>query len=317
MSKLSSPRDAYGKTLVRLGHENKDIVVLDGDLSKSTKTCLFGNDKDLCERFFDCGIAEQNMMGIAAGLAASGKTVFASSFAVFAVGRCFDQLRMSIAHAELNVKIVATHAGISVGEDGVSHQAMEDLALACSLPGFTVIVPSDAIETTYAVETAASTKGPFYIRLGRSEIPEICNNGYRFNLGKAATFREGSDVTIIAMGIMVAKALEAAESLQQIGIDARILNMATIKPMDEAAIIRAASETGAIVTAEEHFVHGGLFSKVAQIVAQNCPVPMGSVAVNDTYARSGKPGELLEKYGLTADVIKEKALAVVERKSNL
>jgi transketolase len=257
------------------------------------------------QRFFNCGIAEQNMMGIAAGLAASGKIAFASTFAIFATARCFDQLRMSIAQPHLNVKIVASHSGITVGEDGFSHHAIEDLALACSLPGFRVIAPTDAIETTQVVKVAAATYGPFYIRLSRPKTPVVTSADYHFILGKAVTMRPGTDCTIIATGIMVAKALEAAEDLGREGIDCRVLSMPTLKPLDEQAIIQAAIETGAIVTAEEHLEHGGLGSRVAQVVVQYQAVPMAFVAIKDTYAKSGKPEELLQKYGLTATHIKQ------------
>lgn len=294
---LASSREAYGQTLVALGKENPDIVVLDADLSKSTKTSYFAREFPL--RFFDCGIAEQNMMGIAAGLAASGKTVFASSFAVFATARCFDQLRMSIAQPRLNVKVVATHGGITVGEDGFSHQAIEDLALACSLPGFTVVVPADAIETAQVIRVAAGTPGPFYIRLGRQSTPLVHSNGYQFTLGKAVSIRQGFDATIIANGVMVATALDAAESLSLQGIECRVLNMPTLKPLDAEAIILAARETGSIVTVEEHLQQGGLGSRVAQVVVQNQPVPMAFVALHDAYTHSGKPEELLELHDLT------------------
>jgi transketolase len=307
-----SLREVYGKTLVELGRENPDIVVLDADLSRSTMTQIFA--REFPERFFDCGIAEQNMVGIAAGLAASGKIPFASTFAVFAPGRCFDQLRMSIAQPGLNVKLVATHGGITVGEDGTSHQAIEDLALIGSLPGFTVIVPADAIETAQAVRVAASSYGPFYLRLCRPKIPLVYNEGYRFNLGKAVTMRQGNDATIIAIGVMVAAALEAAENLKRDDIDCRVLNMPTLKPIDEAAIKKAAADTGAIVTAEEHLEHGGLGSKVAQVVARHHPVPMELVAIRDTYAKSGKPAELLERYGLTAKDIEQAIRGVMKRK---
>ena len=294
---LASAREAYGQTLVALGKENPDIVVLDADLSKSTKTSYFAREFPL--RFFDCGIAEQNMMGMAAGLAASGKTVFASSFAVFATARCFDQLRMSIAQPRLNVKVVATHGGITVGEDGFSHQAIEDLALACSLPGFTVVVPADAIETAQVIRVAAGTPGPFYIRLSRQSTPLVHSNGYQFTLGKAVSVRQGFDATIIANGVMVATALDAAESLSLQGIECRVLNMPTLKPLDAEAIILAARETGSIVTVEEHLQQGGLGSRVAQVVVQNQPVPMAFVALHDAYTHSGKPEELLELHDLT------------------
>ena len=308
-----SQREAYGKTLVELCRENLDIVVLDADLSRSTMTNFFASE--FPNRFFDCGIAEQNMTSIAAGLAASGKIAFASTFAVFAPGRCFDQIRMSIAQPGLNVKLVVTHGGISVGEDGTSHQSVEDLSLICSLPGFTVIVPADAIETAQAVRVAAASYGPFYIRLCRPKIPLVYNDDYRFNLGKAVTMRQGKDATIIAIGIMVAAALEAADNLSREGIDCCLLNMPTLKPIDEAAIIKAAVETKAIVTAEEHLEHGGLGSIVAQIVARHQPVPMEFVAIKDTYVKSGKPAELLQRCGLTAGDIEQAVRAVLKKLS--
>ena len=312
MSEQVSLRETYGKTLVELGRENPDIVVLDADLSKSTMTHFFGSE--FPDRFFDCGIAEQNMIGIAAGLAASGKTPFASTFAVFAPGRCFDQVRMSIAQPELNVKLVVTHGGISVGEDGTSHQSIEDLALIGALPGFSVIVPADAVETAQAVRVAASSYGPFYIRLGRPKLPLVFGEDYRFSLGKAATMKPGQDVTIIAIGIMVSAALEAATNLLQHGIDCRVLNMATLKPIDEEAIIQAARETGAIVTAEEHLEHGGLGSEVAQVTGRYQPVPLEFVAIKDTYGQSGKDSELLKRYGLTAEDIEAAVRSVIARK---
>ena len=307
-----STREAYGKTLVELGRQNPDIVALDADLSKSTMTSLFA--KEFPRRFFDCGIAEQNMMGIAAGLAASGKTVFASTFAVFAPGRCFDQIRMSIAQPGLNVKIVTTHGGITVGEDGTSHHAVEDLALICSLPSFTVIIPADAAEVTQAVKVAAQSYGPFYIRLSRPKTPPVYATDYKFTLGKAATLREGNDITIIATGIMVAPALRAAQSLALHGIDCRVLSMSTIKPLDRDAIVKAATETGAIVTAEEHLRQGGLGSAIAQIASEQRPVPMSFIAINDTYAKSGKPEELLKRYHLTAADIESAARSLILRK---
>jgi transketolase len=308
-----APREVYGKTLVELGRENPDIVVLDADLKPSTMTQYF--EKEFPGRFFEIGIAEQNMIGIACGLAASGKIPFASTFAVFAPGRCFDQIRVSVAQAKLNVKIVVTHAGVTVGEDGASHQALEDLALICSLPGFTVIVPADAVETAQAIRAVAAHNGPCYVRLGRPKLPVIYNNSYHFEIGKAVEMRSGSDATIIAIGVMVAQALEAATQLAQEGISCRVLNMPTLKPIDEAAIVKAAGETGAIVTAEEHQEHGGLGSIVARITAGHRPVPMEFVAIKDKFGMSGKPAELLAKYGLTS---KEIAIAVreaIKRKS--
>jgi transketolase len=309
---LESTRETYGKTLVELGRERGNIVVLDADLSRSTMTCLFA--REFPQRFFDCGIAEQNMMGIAAGLAASGKTVFASTFSVFASCRCFDQVRMSIDQPGLNVKVVATHGGITVGEDGTSHHAIEDLALFCSHPHFTVIVPADAIETSQAVRTAADTYGPFYIRLSRPKTPLVYTEDYRFTLGKAVTMREGTDAAIIAIGVMVAHALKAAEGLAHDGINCRVLNMPTLKPIDEQAIIEAARETGAIVTAEEHLEHGGLGSAVAQVVAKNHPVPTAFIAIKG-YATSGTPQELLQRHGLTAADIEKAVRSVIRRKS--
>jgi len=308
-----STRETYGKTLVELGKENPNIIVLDADLSPSTMTRFFA--QKFPHRFFDCGLEEQNMIGIAAGLAASGKTAFASTFAVFASCRCFDQLRMCLSQPKLNVKIVATHGGISVGEDGTSHHAIEDLALYCALPGFTVVVPADAIETAEAVKVAANTYGPFYIRLSRSKTPIVYPEGYRFTLGKAVTMRQGKDATIIAMGIMVAKALQASDILAKQGIDCRVINMHTLKPLDEEAIVRAASETHAIVVAEEHLAHGGLGSRVAQVVAREKPVPMFFVNLKDSYALSGKADELLQRYGLTAKDVEEAVRSVVLRKN--
>ena len=307
-----STREAYGRVLVELGKEYKDIVVLDADLSRSTMTKYFA--EKFPERFIQCGLEEQNMVSIAGGLAASGKIPFVSTFAVFAACRSFDQVRVCIAQPKLNVKIVATHGGITVGEDGASHHAIEDLALYCSLPGFNVVVPADGIETVEVVKVAVVTDGPFYIRLGRTKFPAVYSDGYRFNLGKAVTLREGKDATIIACGVMVSKALEAANNLAAQGIDCRVLNMPTLKPLDEGAIVEAATQTGAIVVAEEHLLHGGLGSRVAQVVAREKPVPMGFIGINDVYAKSGKPDELLQRYGLTADAIEQAVKAVIAKK---
>lgn len=312
MAEEISTRDAYGKTLVELGKENPNIVVLDADLSKSTMTHFFG--EEFPDRFFDCGIAEQNMVSIAAGLASSGKIPFASTFAVFVPGRCFDQVRMSIAQPGLNVKLVTTHSGISVGEDGISHQAIEDLALICSLPGFSVVVPADAFEAAKAVRTAAETFGPFYLRMGRPKVPVIYPADYQFELGKASILRQGKDVSIIAIGIMVKAALGAAADLQKQGIECTVLNMSTLQPIDEEAIVKAARGTGAIVTAEEHLEHGGLSARVSQVVVKNRPVPVEFVAMKD-YAMSGKPAELLDRYGLTPAGIQKAVHKVLRRKS--
>jgi transketolase len=308
----ASTRETYGRTLAELGRQDKHIVVLDADLSTSTMTNFFA--REFPERFFDCGLQEQNMIAIAAGFAASGKIVFASTFAVFVVCRCFDQLRLCISQPNLNVKIVATHGGITVGEDGISHQAIEDLALCCALPSFTVVVPADAIETAEAVRAAAGAYGPFYIRLSRPKTPIVYPEGYHFTLGKAVNMRQGKDATIMATGIMVAKALEAADVLARQDIDCRVINIHTLKPLDEAAIVEAASETGAIVVAEEHLAQGGLGSRVAQILARQKPVPMEFVNLGDKYAMSGKAEELLQRYGLTAGHIEESVKSAAERK---
>ncbi len=312
MSDEVSLRETYGQTLVALGKANPAIVVLDADLSPSTMTKFFA--KEFPERFFEVGIAEANMIGIASGLAAAGKIPFASTFAVFAPGRCFDQIRVSVAQARLNVKIAVTHAGVTVGEDGASHQALEDIALVNSLPGFTIIVPADAIETDRAVRATAAHVGPCYIRMPRLKLPLIYDESYKFELGKAVTLREGKDATIIAIGVMVSRALAAAAELGKEGIACRVLNLPTVKPIDEAAIIKAARETGAIVTAEEHQLNGGLGSIVARVVAAHQPVPMEFVAVQDVFGQSGKPEELLEKYGLTAAEIAKAVRKAVKRK---
>jgi len=308
----ASTRETYGKTLVELGKQNKDIVVLDADLSPSTMTNFFA--REFPERFFNCGLQEQNMIAIAAGLAVSGKTVFASTFAVFAVCRCFDQLRLCISQPNLNVKIVATHGGITVGEDGASHQAIEDLALCCALPSFTVVVPADATETAEAIKAASINHGPFYVRLSRPKTPIVYRERYHFTLGKAVTMRQGTDATVIAAGIMVAKSLEASDVLAKQGIDCRVINMHTLKPLDEAIIVKAASETGAIVVAEEHLAQGGLGSRVAQTITREKPVPMEFVNLGDRYASSGKAEELLQRFGLTATDIEESVKSVVKRK---
>ena len=307
----AATREALGPTLVRLAREGLDIAVVDGDLGISTTARVFG--KAYPDRFFTLGPAEQNMIGVAAGLAACGKIAFASSFAVFIPGRCFDQIRISVAQPRLNVKLVASHGGISVGEDGVSAQAIEDLALMCSLPTFRVIVPADVVEAAQAIEAAAREEGPFYVRTGRPKVPIIYDESYRFRLGRAHLLRRGRDVTVIACGVMVKRALDAAETLEREGIDCRVLNMATLQPLDREAIIEAARQTGAVVTAEEHQAHGGLASLVARVLVEEAPVPMASVAIN-RYAESGRWDQLLEKYGLTADVIVKKAKAVVGRK---
>ncbi len=311
MSKIAT-REAYGKALQKLGAENKDIVVLDADLAKSTKTADFA--KLFPQRFFDMGVAEANMLSTAAGLAAAGKIPFVSSFAVFATGRAFEQIRNSIAYPALNVKIAATHAGLSVGEDGASHQSVEDIAIMRVLPNMTVIVPADGTETEKAVRAAVELKGPVYIRLGRLGVPVIFDDNYQYTVGKAVTLQDGKDVTVIACGLMVGPAQEAAAALANEGIRARVLNMHTVKPVDKDAIVAAARETGAVVTAEEHSIIGGLGSAVAEVLAETVPVPMERVGVMDTFGESGKPAELLEKYGLTAKDIVRAVKKVLARK---
>ena len=305
-------RDAYGQALAELGATNDKVVVLDADLSKSTKTNDF--KKLFPERFFNIGIAEQNLMGTAAGFAATGKIPFASSFAVFAVGRAYDQIRNSIAYPRLNVKIAATHAGLTVGEDGGSHQMLEDIALMRAVPNMTVIVPVDGVETRQAVLAAAAYDGPVYIRLGRPKVPVLFGEDYEFEIGKGVVLRDGSDVTLVATGIMVSKAVEAAETLAAEGINAAVVNISTIKPLDDALLIAMAQKTGAVVTCEEHNIYGGLGSAVAEVLVENCPVPMTRVGVEDSFGESGLPDQLLEKYRLTVDNIVKKAKAVMARK---
>lgn len=307
-------RDAYGKALVQLGGENKDIIVLDADLSKSTKTADFA--KAFPDRFFNMGIAEQNLIGFSAGLAAAGKIPFASTFAVFATGRAFEQIRNSVAYPKLNVKIAATHAGISVGEDGGSHQAIEDLAIMRALPNMTVLAPADAQETYQVIKAAVAYHGPVYIRMGRLAVPVLFDESYRFEIGKANKLREGKDITIIANGLMVAEALKAAEELKTQGIEAAVVNCASLKPLDQELIITMAKQTGAVVTAEEHSIIGGLGSAVAEVLSENCPAPLVRVGIKDTFGESGRPEELLKKYGLTsAEIIKAVTSALSQKRS--
>ena len=305
-------REAYGEALKEIGGKNEQIVVLDADLSKSTKTNVFA--KAYPQRFFNVGIAEQNLVGTAAGLAASGKTPFVSTFAMFAAGRAFEQIRNSVCYPKLNVKVAATHAGLTVGEDGASHQAIEDVSLMRSLPNMTVLVPADEEETRQAIAWAAAYQGPVYIRLGRMSVDNVSPEGYVFAPAKAAVLTEGNDVTLIANGVMVMAALEAAKMLAAEGIQARVINMASVKPLDEAAVVSAAKETGAIVTCEEHSIIGGLGSAVAEVLAEQAPAPLERVGVKDTFGESGKPKELLAKYGLTAEDVAEAARRVVARK---
>lgn len=302
-------REAYGKALAELGRENPNIVVLDGDLSKSTMTKYFA--QEFPDRFFNVGIAEANMVGIAAGLAASGKIAFASSFACFVMCKGLDQLRLAVAYSGNNVKIVGTHGGISIGEDGVSQMGHEDIGLALSLPGFVVMVPADGAETRAAVRAAAEHVGPVYIRVGRPKAPIVYESGCPdFQIGKAITLREGRDVTLIANGLMVAAALDAAEQLEQQGISARVMDMHTVRPLDEEAVEKAARETRAIVVAEEHLVFTGLGSQVAMAVAKRHPVPIRFIGLTD-YAESGAPEALMRKYGLTANDIAREAIDLV------
>lgn len=304
-----SLRTAYGQTLVELGKKNKNIVVLDADLSHSTKTCMFADA--LPERFFNMGIAEQNMIGTAAGLASCGKIPFVSSFAMFATGRCFEQIRNSVAYANLNVNIVSTHAGLTVGKDGSSHQPLEDIALMRAIPNMRVMVPADAVEVKGMVLAAAERPGPDYIRLTRIDVPNIYDEKkYAFS-EKTDVLREGKDVTIVACGIMVEKALEAAEKLKEKGVKAAVLNMHVIKPVDEVTLVKLARQTKGVVTAEEHSIIGGLGSAVAEVLSEKCPVPLRRVGTKDRFGESGDPKELLEKYGLTSSNIIKSALEIV------
>ncbi len=298
MADKMATRQAYGKALVELGEKHPELVVMDADLSKSTMTAEFG--KVYPERFFNMGIAEQNLYASAAGLALSGKTVCASTFAMFASGRAFEIIRNSIGYTKANVKICATHAGITVGEDGASHQTFEDIALMRTIPGMTVINPSDGVSAKKLLEQAVAMYGPCYVRLGRAAVPVFYGEDAEITLGKGNLVKDGKDVTIVATGIMVNEAVIAAEELAKEGIDARVIDIHTIKPLDEEIIIKAACETKAIVTAEEHSVIGGLGSAVAEVVVKNAPVKMAMVGQNDTFGESGKPDQLKEKYGMTA-----------------
>ena len=308
----TATRDAYGKALVELGEKNPNILVLDADLAAATKTGAF--KKAFPERFFDTGIAESNMMGVAAGLATTGYTVFASSFAMFSAGRAFEQVRNTIAYPHLNVKIGATHAGISVGEDGASHQCCEDIALMRSIPGMVILNPADDIEARAAVLAAAEHDGPVYMRFGRLAVPRIFDEDYKFEIGKAVTLKEGSDVTIIATGLMVNEAIEAAKALEAEGISVELINMHTIKPLDKEAVIKAAKKTGCIVTAEEHNVIGGLGDGVCDAVCEEYPVPVVKLGVEDTFGKSGPAVELLHIFGLDADNIVKKAKLAISKK---
>ena len=303
--KKIATRDSYGNALAELGTEHEDVVVLDADLAAATKTGVF--KKAHPERFIDCGIAECNMMGVAAGLAATGKVPFASSFAMFAAGRAFEQVRNSIGYPHLNVKIGATHAGISVGEDGATHQCNEDIALMRTIPGMVVINPSDDVEARAAVRAAYEHEGPVYMRFGRLAVPVINDRpDYKFELGKGVVLREGKDLTIIATGLPVSNCLEVAEKLAADGIDAKVINIHTIKPLDEDLVVAAAKETGKVVTVEEHSVIGGLGSAVCDVLSEKAPTKVMKIGINDTFGESGPALELLKKYGLDTDSIYEK-----------
>lgn len=304
-------REAYGKALVEFGAD-ENIIVMDADLSKSTKT--EGFKKAYPERFINTGIAEGNMMSVAAGISTCGKTVFASSFAMFAAGRAFEQIRNSIGYPHLNVKIGATHAGISVGEDGATHQCLEDIGIMRTIPGMVILNPADATESRLAVKAAIEHNGPVYLRFGRLAVPTIFGDDYKFEIGKGVQLSDGTDVTLIATGLMVPEAIKTAEMLQLDGVSARVINIATIKPIDKDIIIKAAKETGAIVTAEEHNIMGGLGSAVAEVLCEAAPVPMLRVGTNDVFGRSGKPYALLDMYGLNAENIAANAKKAIALK---
>ena len=300
--KKIATRESYGNALTELGKKHEDVVVLDADLAAATKTGMF--KKAFPERFIDCGIAESNLMGVAAGIATTGKVPFASTFAMFAAGRAFEQVRNSIGYPKLNVKIGATHAGISVGEDGATHQCNEDIALMRTIPGMVVINPSDDVEARAAVEAAYEHQGPVYMRFGRLAVPVINDRpDYKFEIGKGVTLREGKDVTIIATGLPVSNCLEAAEKLAAEGIDAKVINIHTIKPLDEELVVAAAKETGKVVTVEEHSIIGGLGSAVCDVLAAQAPTKVLKIGINDTYGESGPAVELVKEYGLDADSI--------------
>ncbi len=294
-------RDAYGDALLELGKKRRDIVVLDADLSGSTKTAKFASA--FPERFFNTGVSEQDLIGMAGGLSLTGKVPFASTFAIFETGRAWEQVRQTICYSRLNVKLVATHAGITVGEDGASHQALEDIAVMRVLPEMTVIVPSDGYETKQVIAAIAEYNGPVYVRLGRGKVPSVMPRGYRFEIGKAHVFNMGRDVNIIATGIMVSEALKAADMLKTLGIEAGVINMSTIKPLDKEVVLRAAEASNFIITAEEHSIIGGLGSAVCEVLSEERPVMVKRIGVKDLFGRSGRAEELMKLYGLTADDI--------------
>lgn len=305
-------RDAYGEALAEIGAKYDNLIVLDADLSCATKTGTF--KKQYPERFYNCGIAEQNLIGVATGLTIAGKLVFCSSFAMFAAGRAFEQVRNAVGYPHNNVKIAATHAGPSVGEDGATHQCNEDIALMRTIPGMTILSPADGNEAKACVRAAAAFDGPVYLRFGRMATPILFDDDYEIEIGKGVTLKDGSDVTIVANGLMVGMALEAAETLKSEGISARVINIHTIKPLDEELIIKAAKETGAIVTAEEHSIIGGLGGAVTEALAENCPVPVLRVGVEDKFGTSAPAAEVLKAYGLTPENIVEKAKKAIALK---
>src|SRR3990170_2288282 len=312
MTRLIATRDVYGETLAQLGESSQEIVVLDADLSGSTKTNIFA--KKFPERFFNMGVSEADMMGTAAGLAAAGKIPFASTFAIFASGRAWEQIRQSIAYPKLNVKIVASHGGITVGEDGASHQAIEDIAIMRAIPNMTVIVPCDGVETRSVIQEIVKYNGPVYVRVARGKFPVVLPEDYKFTMGKGVVVRDGKDATIIAMGLMVSYALDAAETLAKEGLNIRVINMSTIKPIDRELIINAAKETRAIVTCEEHSIIGGLGEAVASVVVEECPVPMKRVGIQDRFGQSGLAEELLIHYGLMPKDIAAAMKEVITKK---
>ncbi|ALP91280.1 transketolase family protein [Clostridium butyricum] len=303
-------RESYGEALIQIGHENENIVVLDADLSKSTKTNGFKTE--FPDRFFNAGIAEQNLMGMAAGMSNIGLIPFASTFAVFATGRAFEIIRNSICYPKANVKIAATHAGITVGEDGGSHQSIEDIALMCSLPNMTVIVPADHREAMEATKAAAMMEGPVYLRFGRCNTEDIFDDSYKFEIGKGTEIKKGDDAAIIATGMMVQKAIEAAKYLESEGIHVRVINISTIKPIDKEIIIKAAKETKGIVTAEEHSIIGGLGSMVSSVVCDKYPCKVKMIGIEDKFGESGTPDELMEKFKLTSDAISESIKEIIK-----
>ncbi|QSV47263.1 transketolase family protein [Geobacter benzoatilyticus] len=314
MSTMIATRDAYGQTLAELGEENNSIVVLDADLSGSTKTSTFA--KKFPERFFNMGIAEANMVGTAAGLAATGKIPFVSTFAIFAVGRAWEQVRQSVAYPGANVKIVATHGGVTVGEDGGSHQSVEDIAIMRAVPNMTVIVPADGPETSRAIRAAAAYKGPVYVRLGRNKVPTVTPEDVPFEIGKGVQLADGTDVTFVTTGLMTGQAVAAAEALKAEGVSARVVHLATVKPLDGEILLKAARETGAIVTAEEHSIVGGLGGAVAEFLGEHCPTPMKRVGLNDRFGTSGKAEELLKYFGLMPADLAEAAREIIARKGS-